>query len=659
MAQDAIAAGPARRPPRLQAGLAVLGLLLVLAVGLVAHAQARRVFLDDTARRGDTTLRLTVSTLNAQLDRFQRLPWLAADQPIVRALAASPGDPARVAAANLYLRHLAVTLGASDVYYMDGQGYTLAASNFDQPTSFVGGNFAFRPYFTDALAGGEGRFFALGTTSGKRGYYVGAPVRVNDTIAGVMVVKIDLDAIEDTWRGGDDEIVVTDPEDMIFLSSRADWLYRPYVAPDAEDRARTVGTRRYANLPLDDPPLLTGLPDAQGLAALSAGATMLALSERMPEAGWKVTVLLDIALAKRQAVTLAIAVALAVGLLLMGAAALWERRARLADRLAVQAAARAELERRVIERTAELAAVNDRLGAEVAERRAAEDRLRQAQADLIQAAKLAALGQMSAALSHEFNQPLAAVRTYAENLPALLDRGRTAEARHNAERILGLIDRMAALARDLRNFARRPETGTRRASLPEVIRAATEIAGPRLRAAGAELIVEVAPDTPAVAGGPLRLEQVLVNIITNAADAVDGLPDRRILLSAAPHARGRAHHGARLRPRRARGAARPHLRPVLLDQGRGPRAGAGAVHLLQHRQGLRRRAHGRGARGRRGRVPHRPARRRRAGDAGGVTGAASFLSTTSPTCGPRPRRRSTSKASRCRNWPRRAACSTS
>jgi two-component system C4-dicarboxylate transport sensor histidine kinase DctB len=353
-----------------------------------------------------------------------------------------------------------------------------------------------------------------------------------------MVVKIDLDAIEDTWRGGDDEIVVTDPEDMIFLSSRTDWLYRPYVAPDAEDRARTLATRRYADLPLDGAPLLTGLPDVRGLAVLSAGSTMLALSERMPEAGWKVTVLLDTALAKRQAATLAVAVALAVGLLLMGVAALWERRARLADRLAVQAAARAELERRVTERTAELAAVNDRLGAEVAERRAAENSLRQAQADLIQAAKLAALGQMSAALSHEFNQPLAAVRNYAENLPALLDRGRTAEARHNAERILGLIDRMAALGRDLRNFARRPETGTRRASLPEVVRAATEIAGPRLRAAGAELVVEVSRDTPVVAGGPLRLEQVLVNIITNAADAVDGGPDRRIVLTAAPTPEG-------------------------------------------------------------------------------------------------------------------------
>jgi two-component system, NtrC family, C4-dicarboxylate transport sensor histidine kinase DctB len=127
------------RPRGAQLGVAAVGIVLVLLAGVLAHVQAQRVFLEDTARRGDTTLRLAVSTLSAQLDRFERLPRLVADQPIVRALAAAPGDPARVAAANLYLRHIARTLGASDVYYMDDGGTTRAASNFDQPASFVGG----------------------------------------------------------------------------------------------------------------------------------------------------------------------------------------------------------------------------------------------------------------------------------------------------------------------------------------------------------------------------------------------------------------------------------------------------------------------------------------------------------------------------------------
>ena len=528
----------AGRPRTVLLAAALAGLVIVLLAGYLAHRQALRVFLDDTARRGDATLRLAVSTLSAQLERFERLPRLVADQPIVRALANAPDDPARVAAANLYLRHIAVTLGASDVYFMDASGLTRAASNFDQTASFVGGNFAFRPYFSDALAGESGRFFAVGTTSGKRGYYFGAPVRVNGRTAGVVAVKIDLDAIEDTWRGGDAEIVVTDPGSIVFLSSRPDWLFRALLAPAEEDLARTEATRRYADLPISGPPLFAAPVDAGGLVRLASGSGMLVRSERMPEADWKVSVLLDTALAERQAMTLAAAVMLALGLGGMVAAALWQRRARLGERLALQAAARAELELRVRERTAELAEMNLRLAGEVAERTAAEEGLRQAQAGLIQAAKLAALGQMSAALSHEFNQPLAAVRTYAENLPALIDRGRTAEARGNAGRILALVDRMAALGRDLRNFARMPDQGIARSTPADAIRTAAEIAGPRLRTAGVDLTLDLAPDLPEVAAEPLRLEQVLVNVMTNAADAVDGRADRRVMLTAERHGDG-------------------------------------------------------------------------------------------------------------------------
>lgn len=529
-----------RLPPGLSRGRALLaaGLaVLVLALaGLAAHRQAQSAFLDDTARRGDTTLRLAVATLQGQLDRFERLPRLIAEQALMRDLARDPGNADLVARANLYLRGIATMLGASDVYLMNRGGTTVAASNFDTATSFVGGNFAFRPYFTEAMAQGEGRFFALGTTSGKRGYYFGAPVRAGDTAMGVLVFKIDLDAIEDTWSGGDDQIIVTDPEGIVFLSSREDWLFRPLAPLTAAQKARTAATRRYADRDVDVAPLLLA-EDAAGRRLVEVEAPagrqrLLKLSVAMPGAGWTVSVLLDTALAERQAVTLALAAVLALGLGSMAGAVVLQRRARLRERLVLQQAAQAELETRVAERTAELAAVNTRLEAEVAERIAAEQDLRQAQTDLIQAGKMAALGQMSAALSHEFNQPLAATRTYADNALVLIDRGRVPEARGNIDRILSLIDRMAELSRHLRNFARKPGTRPGAVALPEVVAAAAEIAGPRLRTADAVLETDLAPDLPRLVAGPVRLEQVLVNVITNAADAVDGLPDRRITLTA-------------------------------------------------------------------------------------------------------------------------------
>lgn len=496
-----------------QWGAAVLAVAVSALAGWLAWQATLDRMLEQTARRGDNVLQLASSTLAGQLDRFERLPALIADQPLVRALAADPRNPTLRAEANSYLERIQTQLDASDVYLMDATGLTVAASNHRLETSFVGGNFAFRPYFFDAMSGGTGRFYALGTTSGKRGYYFGAPVVVDGAIAGVLAFKIDLDAIEETWRGGDYAILVTDPDGVIFLSSRSDWLFRALAPLGDESLARIAATRRYADrtirlLDVTQDLMLRG----QHLLRLQ-GAEYVQRDLPMPRASWQVHVLIDTAPARREAMTAAILAMLSVGLLALTGAMLWQRRLRLAERLQMQAEAQAALERRVEERTAEL---------------------RQAQADLVQAGKLAALGQMSAALSHEFNQPLAAARTFADNAGVLIDRGRTDEARANLDRILGLIDRMATISRHLRSFARKPGQKLSAVALPEVIEAAVEIASLRLRAADARLSVVIAPDLPLAQAGPVRLQQVLVNILTNAADAVEQTARRDIMLTAAP-----------------------------------------------------------------------------------------------------------------------------
>jgi two-component system, NtrC family, C4-dicarboxylate transport sensor histidine kinase DctB len=574
----AIPALPFRRKgARWAVGLALL-LALVMA-GVLAHRQALGVFLDDTARRGDTTLRLAVATLQGQLARFERLPGLLARDALLRAMARNPHNPALIAAVNAQLKSVAAAIGASDLYYMDASGMTRAASNHDLETSFVGGNFAFRPYFLDAMEGGEGRFFALGTTSRKRGYYFGAPVIDRGVVLGVMVLKVDLDEIENTWRGGDDAIVVTDPEGIVFLSSRPDWLFSGMEPLDAARLARTAETRRYADAILRPLPV-RGIVDRAGHRVLVMGETggdrhWLKRVEPMPAADWSVTVMADTAPAERQALTVAVAVVLGLGLAAAGGLLLWQRRIRLRDRLAMQAAAQAELEIRVTERTAELAAARDRLQAEVAERIAAETSLRQAQDSLVQAGKLAALGQMSAALSHEFNQPLAAARNYAENAQVLIERDRVADARGNIERILGLIDRMAAISRHLRAFARKPGQKLGSVDLAETVAAALEIAGPRLRAAGATVKVDLPAHLPAVQAGPVRLQQVLVNLLTNAADAVEDAANRTLVIGAEPTPTGARlwlrDHGPGLAP----GVAERVFDPFFSTKGPGKGLGLG------------------------------------------------------------------------------------
>ena len=304
---------------------------------------------------------------------------------------------------------------------------------------------------------------------------------------------------------------MTDPDGVIFLSSRSEWLFHVMRPLDAAGKARIAATRRYADTGIK---LLDVAEDKNGdrHALLRIGSSEFVQSQAtMAGAGWQVHALIDTASAHREAMASAAVALLSVALMALVGAILWQRRMRLAERLQMQAAAQVDLERRVEERTLEL---------------------RQAQSDLIQAGKLAALGQMSAALSHEFNQPLAAARTYADNAAVLMDRGRHGDARTNIDRIISLIDRLTALSGHLRSFARKPGQKLSATALPEVIDAAIEIASLRLKTANARLTVELPAQLPRVVAGPVRLQQVLVNILSNAADAAEGQVSPLIRLEA-------------------------------------------------------------------------------------------------------------------------------
>ena len=520
-----------RRTAILSVVFVVFGLGIVFGGGEIT---ARR-YMDESAAQAGTTLRLAVLALEGHLKRYEALPALIADQALVEELVQRPDDEQLRERTNRYLKEINTLLTSSDIYVMTPDGNTIAASNYDGPLSFVGENFSYRPYFQDAANGRQSRFYALGTTSLKRGYYFGSPVTVDGAVLGVIVFKVDIDGIERSWTGGDSRIFVSDPEGIIFMTGSPQWLYAAIEPLTPERLARTEASRRYADAWLRELPIRRGsYAGHESVTIADAGEEReyLAVSAQMPEAGWTVTVLADTGTVRAQTQTVIVAILLFLCLAALFLAIIMQRRARLNERMQMQADAKQELEKRVVERTADLARVNSRIEKEIAERRLTEQRLRQTQADLIQAGKLAGLGQMSAALSHEFNQPLAAAKTYAESAAMLMERGRIDEARDNVRRISALIDRMASISRHLRNFARKPNEKLGAVSVGEVVADTFEIVETRLNIAKATLSIDLPPDLPQVRAGAVRLQQVLVNIITNAADAVEGREHRVIELSA-------------------------------------------------------------------------------------------------------------------------------
>ncbi len=519
-----------------------IGAMLAIAVALMATAwicfdTAERYFLRQLANQNDGTLRLVSSGLDGALLRFDPIPALIADKRVVRQLLAEPSNNVLRAAANIELKRIVAEVAASDIYVMDDTGLTVAASNFDLERSFVGRNFNFRPYFAQAFSGRPARYFALGTTSLKRGYYFSAPVRNINNVSGVVAVKIEVDAFEENWKGNATKVIVSDDHGVIFMASEPGWLFKT-LSPLTDQARRQIKTsRRYPVDKLEELDMHVEPSGIKGSVVREIGETgkrkiYLSNLQRTPAAGWTLHVLTPATAATGWAVTVTAVLLLAILLTALLAGIVLQRRKRMMRDIERQHRNQEELELRVEERTQDLHGANRRLREEVRERTNAEEQLRSAQRELVQAGKLAALGQMSAALSHELNQPLAAIKSYAENARAYLKLHKTDQAGENIGRISAMADRMAELGNHLRNFARKPKQKVDVVDLGEVFEAVSNIMGARLKESGACLDIKPLSERAMVMGGSVRLQQVIINLINNALDAMSGMPDQSVEISA-------------------------------------------------------------------------------------------------------------------------------
>ncbi|WP_010206479.1 sensor histidine kinase, partial [Pseudomonas amygdali] len=427
-------------PPRPRwRSLALLALCLAPLLWPLEHL-AERYYRSVLANQNRQTLDLYVANLLGTLHRYETLPQILGDLPALRGALAAPSDVTTLKNANRLLSEITRQTGADVMYLMDANGLTLAASNSEQKDSFIGRNFSFRPYFIDALAGRTGRFFGLGTTSAKRGYFFAGPVRDGDRVIGVLVIKVDLDHTETLWGKTPEQLLLTDQNGVVILTSNPEWRFRATRDLTDDEKKAIVAIQSY---PTRDPRPLRIDEHA-----------WLTQTQAIEETGWNVNILAPRALVDRQVRTVVAigGAALLVLMLLLGL--MMQRRRHYLDRIAFEAKARRELEMRVIERTSDLEGLNSRLRQEVLEREQAQQELVQAQDELVQTSKLTALGTMSASISHELNQPLAAIRSYAENAEVLLDHQRTEDARGNLKLISELTGRMASIIAHLRAFAR-------------------------------------------------------------------------------------------------------------------------------------------------------------------------------------------------------------
>ncbi|QKS10186.1 two-component system, NtrC family, C4-dicarboxylate transport sensor histidine kinase DctB [Pseudosulfitobacter pseudonitzschiae] len=484
-----------------------LALLVAGFGGLIAY----RIEILRLAKTLDQSLTLTRRSIETEIDRFRYLPEVAEEDVRISRAVTAPQNVGAVADANRYLETIAAVSGADQLYLLDQSGIAIAASNWNTPDTFVGIDYSFRPYFRDAIETGTGRFYGIGVTTGRPGYFLSSRVELESGDIAVLVVKIDLTPLQATWRLAAVDTAIADADGIIFLSGQPEWLYRPLFALDAGTRAQIAVTRSYEGVDFDSSEALLAAPPSSltdGQPVDLAGRSLLLRRLPMGQDDWQVIQANPVADARLTA----LATAAILGLTTLAAALLVQTLLQRRRMIRMRLQQSRLLEQKVERRTRELAA-------EIETRIAAEKELTRAQDALIHSEKMAALGRMSAAIVHEISQPLAAM----EATLAAAALGGTRDHRGTAKRIetaRGHIRRMLRTIKHLKSFSRK-DTGTLTpVDMDRVIENAIELVRHRADDIGAQLTYDCPGDAPPVMGGMVRLEQVLVNLLLNALDAV-------------------------------------------------------------------------------------------------------------------------------------------
>lgn len=488
---------------RVRVALAVL-LLLAVAVVSVTNKLLTDRFTESTRNRAELRLALYSGNLLSELRQNAIVPQLLArDAELIGAL-----NSADYTASTRRLISFVEEIGAASLMLLDIDGRTVAATDRNR----LGSSHRPEAYFVDAIRASATIFTVAERETGGYGFFYSRRVQSGSDVLGVIVVEVDLQKFGRAWAGISDAVIVTDSTGTIILTTEPRWQGRTeeealvrQTPANAIQRA-IQATADWTQLPPD---------------AYLQGEAVMRLETRIPFRGWRMASFTTYA-SVRERVNGVLALEI-MGFAILLALSFYALSRRTALRMAL-----------FQRESAELRTLNVALQREIAERKRVQETLAVAEQTLEQSSKLAALGEMSAAVSHELNQPLAAMKTYLAGARLLLRRNRQEEALSSFGRIDDLIERMGGITRQLKSYARKGQEAFSPVDMGDALASALSMMEPQLRQRHVQ-ISRIVPDTPVrVMGDRLRIEQVMVNLLRNAIDATksEQNPKVDILLSA-------------------------------------------------------------------------------------------------------------------------------
>ena len=488
---------------RVRLSLALLLILAVVTISVTNRLLTDR-FTETTRNRAELRLALYSGNLLSELRQNAIVPQLLARDPtLIGAL--NSGDYSQ---STQRLISFVEEIGAASLVLHDSDGRTVAATDRNR----LGQSSRSAAHFVNALRGQGTIFTAEPREAGGFVFTYSRRVQSAGQVLGVISVEVDLQKFERAWAGISDALIVTDSEGAIILATEPRWRGRTEDEALAREDPQSAierairATSDWTALPSD---------------AYMKGEAVMRLENRIAFRGWRMVSFTTFN-SVRERVNGVLALEI-MGFAILLAFAFYFLSRRTAFRMAL-----------FQRESAELRALNLRLQREIAERERVQETLAVAEQTLEQSSKLAALGEMSAAVSHELNQPLAAMKTYLAGARLLLNRNRPDEALSAFGRIDGLIERMSAITRQLKSYARKGAAELSPVDMGLALASSLSMMEPQLRQRQVE-ITRIIPDEPVlVMGDRMRIEQVLVNLLRNALDAtkLERNPQVDIILAA-------------------------------------------------------------------------------------------------------------------------------
>lgn len=488
---------------RVRLALAVLLVVAAATVWFTNRLLTDR-FTETTRSRAELRLALYSGNLVSELRRNAIVPQLLARDPtLIGALNSSD-----FSLSTQRLISFVEEIGAASLMLLDIDGRSVAATDRNR----LGEQHRSAAYFIDAIRSNATIFSVIPREAGGYSFTYSRRLESGRQMLGVIVVEVDLQKFERAWAGISDAVHVTDSTGTIILATESRW--RGLSEEEALQRQTPLGAIQRAIRVTAD---WTALP----ADAYLQGEAVMRMENRILFRGWRMTSFTTYeSIRERVNGVLALEI---MGFAMLLALVFYALSRKTALRMAL-----------FQRESAELRALNARLQREIAERERVQKTLAVAEQTLAQSSKLAALGEMSAAVSHELNQPLAAMKTYLAGARLLLRRNRPEEALSSFGRIDDLIERMGAITRQLKSYARKGSETFSPVNMGDALASALSMMEPQLRQRHVR-ITRVLPEEPVlVMGDRMRIEQVLVNLLRNAIDATKsvGDPEVEIILAA-------------------------------------------------------------------------------------------------------------------------------